>query len=271
MFHPISRVGSSTFPGVSPTMPVPADGEEEVNRWRERCDSLRDVPHRLRSPPPMRRFCCAAKPERARSCWRARIHHRSPRARPAVRRRQLRGDAGDADRERAVRPRARRVHRRRTPRRSGASSSPTAARSSSTRSASCRSKCSRSCCACCRKGRSSGSAIRGRVDVDVRVDCGHQPRPVGRSARGPVPPRPVLPAERLSDHAAVAAPAPRGHSAARAASGRAASAATLRRQIDTHSGRCDGGAEAHDWPGNVRELENVLQRALILSRGGALR
>ena len=30
MFHPISRVGSSTFPGVSPTMPVPADGEEEA-------------------------------------------------------------------------------------------------------------------------------------------------------------------------------------------------------------------------------------------------
>ncbi len=28
--------------------------------------------------------------------------------------------------------------------------------------------------------------------------------------------------------------------------------------------------EAHDWPGNVRELENVLQRALILARGGRL-
>ena len=29
--------------------------------------------------------------------------------------------------------------------------------------------------------------------------------------------------------------------------------------------------EAYDWPGNVRELQNVVERALILSRGGPLR
>ncbi|MBW2525680.1 MAG: sigma 54-interacting transcriptional regulator [Deltaproteobacteria bacterium] len=29
--------------------------------------------------------------------------------------------------------------------------------------------------------------------------------------------------------------------------------------------------ERHSWPGNVRELENVIERALILHRGGALR
>ena len=27
---------------------------------------------------------------------------------------------------------------------------------------------------------------------------------------------------------------------------------------------------AYDWPGNVRELENVIERALILSRGSGL-
>jgi DNA-binding NtrC family response regulator len=28
--------------------------------------------------------------------------------------------------------------------------------------------------------------------------------------------------------------------------------------------------QAYDWPGNVRELENVIERALILSRGSVL-
>jgi DNA-binding NtrC family response regulator len=28
---------------------------------------------------------------------------------------------------------------------------------------------------------------------------------------------------------------------------------------------------AHDWPGNVRELRNVVERAVILSKGGVLR
>jgi formate hydrogenlyase transcriptional activator len=30
------------------------------------------------------------------------------------------------------------------------------------------------------------------------------------------------------------------------------------------------GQESHDWPGNVRELENVVERAVILSRHGTL-
>jgi DNA-binding NtrC family response regulator len=29
--------------------------------------------------------------------------------------------------------------------------------------------------------------------------------------------------------------------------------------------------KAYEWPGNVRELKNVIERAVILSRGGALR
>jgi formate hydrogenlyase transcriptional activator len=29
--------------------------------------------------------------------------------------------------------------------------------------------------------------------------------------------------------------------------------------------------ESHDWPGNVRELENVVERAVILSRNGTIR
>jgi transcriptional regulator with GAF, ATPase, and Fis domain len=45
---------------------------------------------------------------------------------------------------------------------------------------------------------------------------------------------------------------------------------TLRRRIDTIPDDVMAAFQAYDWPGNVRELENVLQRAIILSRGGVL-
>ena len=45
---------------------------------------------------------------------------------------------------------------------------------------------------------------------------------------------------------------------------------TLRRKIDSIPDEVMEALSAHDWPGNIRELENVLQRALIVSRGGAL-
>jgi formate hydrogenlyase transcriptional activator len=45
---------------------------------------------------------------------------------------------------------------------------------------------------------------------------------------------------------------------------------TLRRRIDTIPDEVMETLQAHDWPGNVRELENVLQRAMIVSRGGTL-
>ena len=28
--------------------------------------------------------------------------------------------------------------------------------------------------------------------------------------------------------------------------------------------------QSYDWPGNIRELRNVIERAVILARGGAL-
>jgi transcriptional regulator with GAF, ATPase, and Fis domain len=45
---------------------------------------------------------------------------------------------------------------------------------------------------------------------------------------------------------------------------------TLRRRVDTIPDEVMASLQAHDWPGNVRELENVLQRAIILSKNGAL-
>jgi transcriptional regulator with GAF, ATPase, and Fis domain len=44
----------------------------------------------------------------------------------------------------------------------------------------------------------------------------------------------------------------------------------LRRRVETIPDETMRVLQAHDWPGNVRELENVLQRALILSKGSVL-
>jgi transcriptional regulator with GAF, ATPase, and Fis domain len=44
----------------------------------------------------------------------------------------------------------------------------------------------------------------------------------------------------------------------------------IHRRIDTIPDRTITALQAYDWPGNVRELENVLQRALITSRGDTL-
>ncbi len=50
----------------------------------------------------------------------------------------------------------------------------------------------------------------------------------------------------------------------------ARTAGRLGRAIDGLSSAFVESARAYDWPGNVRELENVVERALIMSRGGAL-
>ena len=45
---------------------------------------------------------------------------------------------------------------------------------------------------------------------------------------------------------------------------------SLRKQVDSIPEDVMAALAAYEWPGNVRELENVLQRAIILSRGSTL-
>jgi formate hydrogenlyase transcriptional activator len=42
-------------------------------------------------------------------------------------------------------------------------------------------------------------------------------------------------------------------------------------RVDTIPTACMDQLISYDWPGNIRELENVIERALILSRGTSLR
>ena len=44
----------------------------------------------------------------------------------------------------------------------------------------------------------------------------------------------------------------------------------MKKMIDTIPTEAMSALVAYDWPGNVRELENVIERAVILSRGSEL-
>ena len=42
------------------------------------------------------------------------------------------------------------------------------------------------------------------------------------------------------------------------------------RKIDCIPNTCFGAINPLSWPGNVRELENIIERAVILTRGSTL-
>jgi formate hydrogenlyase transcriptional activator len=48
-------------------------------------------------------------------------------------------------------------------------------------------------------------------------------------------------------------------------------AARMKRKIDTIPEEVMESLQRHDWPGNIRELQNLIERAVILSDGPALR
>ena len=114
--------------------------------------------------------------------------------------------------------------------------------------------------------------VGGNVTPEDRraPDRGHEPEARRRGARGPLPGGPLVPPERVPDHRAAAPPAARGHPAA----GEPLRREALPDSAEPASPGVEGRMkvlQAHDWPGNVRELENVVERAVISSRGGMLR
>ena len=182
-----------------------------------------------------------------------------PRAKPAgrdaVRGRQLRCAARDADRKRAVRPSQRLVHRRRRAPRRPVRSRRTAARSSSTKSASCPRRCRPSCCACWRAARFAASARTSRSMVDVRVGLRHASRLARDGRRGRVPRGPGLPHQHVRDLLAAAARSHRRHCRNRhalaqplPAEGRARRARADARRDRSCSSRTFGRATSASWP-----------------------
>ena len=161
--------------------------------------------------------------------------------------------------------------RRRT-RRPAASRSPTAARSSSTRSASCRSACRSKLLRALEERRGAAPRQQRAAPRRRARHRRHQPRPAGATSRAGrfredlyyrlnvVPLRIPPLRERREDVALLVEHFIRqdgqrlGRSTVRAVSSEALEA-----------------LRAYAWPGNVRELRNVIQRALVLSRGDVLR
>jgi formate hydrogenlyase transcriptional activator len=44
----------------------------------------------------------------------------------------------------------------------------------------------------------------------------------------------------------------------------------MKKQIDSISSECMNALIRYPWPGNIREMQNVIERAVILSRGSVL-
>ena len=196
------------------------------------------------------------------------IHNASPRARRAVRRRQLRRDPRDAARERAVRSRARRVHRRdarpRRPVRSGADGGTLFLDEIGELPLALQAKLLRVL-----QEQRVPPRRRRRADrrVDVRVVAATNRDLEQLVATRRVPRGPLLPPQRVPAAPAAAARAPRRHPAARAPLRRTSTARGSASRSTASRRRALARLAAYDWPGNVRELENKVHQAMVIAAG----
>ena len=186
---------------------------------------------------------------------------RQPARAPALRRRQLRGDPRDADRERALRPPAGQLQRRAAE--GQARPDPGGRRRHAVPRRDRRHAAGAAGAAAARAGRARGAADRRDTRAQGRRarDRRHARRPAPARARRRLPRRPVLPPGRRAPGAAAAARAPRP--------GLAGAASMLREQprplqLSAEAEHC---LRHHDWPGNLRELRNVLDYAAAMAAG----
>ena len=200
----------------------------------------------------------------------AAVHYRSRRRGQAVRQPELRGDAGEPARERALRPQEGQLHRRPRgqegplrDRRRGDALPRRGDRDAASR-------CRASCCACCRRGRSAPSGATQEKRVNVRIVAATNRNLEKEVAEGrfredlyyrlkvfPIRVPPLR--ERREDIPLLAKHFLKRYSAelGKPAAGFSQQAMEL--------------LQAYDWPGNVRELQNEVQRLVIQIDAGRLR
>ena len=193
-------------------------------------------------------------------------------ARAAVRHGQLRGDPARPPRERALRAREGRLHRRARPTARARSSAPTAGRSSSTRSATSPLELQAKLLRVLQERRvRAGRRRPRRVKVDVRVIAATNRDLRADVEAGRFREDLYYRLERLPDRACRRSATARGTSTSLAAH----FATLAARRLGSPAPRLLASEvrrlEDYAWPGNVRELEHVVERAVIVSRGGPLR
>ena len=191
------------------------------------------------------------------------IHARSAAPSQAVRRRRVRGPAGEPPAERTVRARAGRVHRRR-PREAGAvRGGARRHRSSSTRSARSAPPRRSSCCACSTRPRFRRVGATTEIRVDVRVLAATN-RDLAAMVRQGLFREDLY--YRLSTISLTLPPLREREGDVEVLA--AQFVARLNERFGSRKRLGPGALEAlrrHDWPGNVRELLHVIEAAMIVS------
>lgn len=106
------------------------------------------------------------------------------------------------------------------------------------------------------------------IQTDVRLIAATN-RDLKNGRRPRVSQRPLLSSERLSDLPAAAAQTP-GRYPLLVKAFTAKIARRMGRNIDSIPAETLRTLSSMEWPGNVRELENVIERAVLLTRGNVL-